>query len=246
MKDSSIVFGIWPVTEAFDSDKEFDKILIQRGLSNPQITEIKDLARKHQIPVQTVPVERLNRVTRKNHQGVIAFISPIAFFEIESLLPTIYEDGNTPLIMILDGLTDVRNFGAIVRTAECSGVNAVVIPSKGGAAVNGDALKTSAGALFNVPVAKVGSLHKTIRFLQQSGVQVVGCTEKTNDSMYEIDYTVPTAIIMGNEETGLSNESLKAADRLAKIPMVGKTGSLNVSAASAIILYETVRQRIKS
>lgn len=244
MKDNSIVFGVWPVTEAFDSDKEFDKILIQRGLTNPQITEIKQLAKDRQIPVQTVPIERLNRVTRKNHQGVIGFISPIAFHDIETLMPSIYENGDIPLIMILDGLTDVRNFGAIVRTAECSGVNAVIIPSKGGAAVNGDALKTSAGALFNVPVAKVNNIHQTIRFLQQSGVQVVGCTEKTNDSMYDVDYTMPTAIVMGNEETGLSNDVLKTADRLAKIPMMGKTGSLNVSAASAIILYETVRQRL--
>lgn len=242
---NQMVFGIRAVIEAIKSDKEIESLLVQRGLGGGTFQELRALVSERGLVYQQVPVEKLNRVTPKNHQGVIAFISPITYERIENIIPLIYERGQTPLIMVLDGITDVRNLGAIARTAECAGVHALVVPSKGSAQINPDAIKTSAGALYKLPVCRHDNLLKTLRFLQESGLQLVACTEKTNDDVYTPDYSVPTAVIMGSEEDGISNDLLRLADHLAKIPMFGEIESLNVSVSAGIVLYEAVRQRKK-
>jgi 23S rRNA (guanosine2251-2'-O)-methyltransferase len=238
------VYGIRAVMEAIESGKEIESLFIQRGLSGPLLNELKQLIKEHGISYQQVPIEKLNRITRKNHQGVIGVISPIAYQRVEDVLPIIFEKGEVPLFLILDGITDVRNLGAIARSAECSGVHALVVPSKGSAEINPDTIKTSAGALYKIQVCREDSLSKTVKFLQESGVKVVVCTEKTKDLIYDVDFTGPTAIIMGSEESGVSDDLIRVSDDLAKIPMYGEIGSLNVSVASGIVLYEAVRQRI--
>jgi 23S rRNA (guanosine2251-2'-O)-methyltransferase len=190
-----------------------------------------------------VPLEKINRLTRKNHQGVFAFISPIDFHNIEDIIPALFEEGKNPLILVLDRITDVRNFGAIARTAECAGVDTILIPEQNAAAINADAIKTSAGALHKVTVCRTWNLKLALQYLKDSGIQLIGCTEKTQDNMYKPDYTPPTAIIMGSEEDGVSPEFLKMCDARAKIPMSGKIASLNVSVATGVILYEAIRQR---
>lgn len=238
------VYGIRAVMEAIESGKEIESLFIQRGLSGHLLNELKQLIKAYNISYQQVPVEKLNRITRKNHQGVIAVISPIIYQRIEDVLPIIYEKGEVPLLLMLDGITDVRNLGAIARSAECSGVHAIIVPKKGSAEINPDTIKTSAGALYKIDVCREESLSKTIRFLQDSGVRVVVCTEKTQDLIYSVDFTAPTAIIMGSEDVGVSDDLIRISDNLAKIPMFGEIGSLNVSVASGIVLYEVVRQRI--
>ncbi|MBW4891329.1 23S rRNA (guanosine(2251)-2'-O)-methyltransferase RlmB [Mucilaginibacter sp. HMF5004] len=238
-----MVFGIRAVMEAIIAGKEIESLLIQRGLSSPLSAEFKGILAEYKIESQQVPVEKLNRVTAKNHQGVIAIISPITYYKIEDIIPMVFEKGETPLILILDGITDVRNIGAIARTAECAGVHAIVVPAKGSAQINADAIKTSAGALYNIPVCRESSLLQTAKFLQSSGLQLVCCTEKTNDLIYVPDYTAPTAIIMGSEDEGIANELIRISDHLAKIPMFGEIGSLNVSVSTGVILYEAIRQR---
>jgi 23S rRNA (guanosine2251-2'-O)-methyltransferase len=242
-ENSDIVFGIRPIIEAIKSGKEIEKILIQTGLNGELFSELNRLIKSNKIPFQFVPGEKLNRVTNKNHQGIIAFISPISFQKIENIIPEIYEQGKTPLILILDRITDIRNFGAIARTAECSGVQAIVIPSRGAAQINSDAIKTSTGALFKIPVCREDNLKYTIDFLKDSGMQIVACTEKTEHFYYDIDYKNPTAIIMGSEEDGISPEYLKKTDFKGKIPLLGEIDSLNVSVACGIMLYEAIRQR---
>lgn len=239
-----MVFGIRAIIEAIKSGKEIENLYLQRGLTGGIILELRALINDQEIGFQLVPVEKLNRLTPKNHQGAVAFISPISYDKIENIIPSIYEKGEVPLILILDGITDVRNFGAIARTAECAGVHALIVPSKGSAQINPDAIKTSAGALYKIPVCRHDSLFKTAKFLQESGLQLVACTEKTNDYLYKPDYTVPTAIIMGSEENGISTELIRIADHLAKIPMYGEIESLNVSVSAGILLYEAVRQKI--
>lgn len=243
MKNNRI-FGSRPIIEAIDSGKTIDKLMVQKGLRSDTINELLSKARNLDIPIQYVPLEKLNRLTRKNHQGVFAFLSPIDFYSIENILPGIYETGKMPLLLILDRLSDVRNFGAIARTAECCAVDAIIIPEKGSASINEDAVKTSAGALFKIPVCKVKSLKETVNFLQLSGISVVAATEKTNDLIYDVSYTQPTAIVMGSEENGVSNEILRSVDYLAKLPMLGEIGSLNVSVACGAFLYEVIRQRM--
>ena len=238
-----MVFGIRAVIEAIRSGKDIEAIYVQRGLNNNLFLELRALLKEHELSYQQVPVEKLNRITTKNHQGVIGVISPVTYQKIENIIPEIYERGETPLILILDGITDVRNLGAIARTAECAGVHAIVIPAKGSAQINPDAIKTSAGALYKIPVCRHESLLKVAKFLQESGLQLVACTEKTNDYLYKPDYTMPTVIIMGSEEDGISNELIRIAEHLAKIPMFGEISSLNVSVSAGIILYEAVRQR---
>lgn len=238
------VYGIRAVMEAIESGKEIESLFIQRGLSGHLLNELKQLLKEYNISFQQVPVEKLNRITRKNHQGVIAVISPITYQRIEDVLPTIYEKGEVPLLLILDGITDVRNLGAIARSAECSGVHAIIVPIKGSAEINPDTIKTSAGALYKIDVCREESLTKTVRFLQDSGVRVVVCTEKTQDLIYSVDFSGPTAVIMGSEDVGVSDDLIRISDNLAKIPMFGEIGSLNVSVASGIVLYEAVRQRI--
>jgi rRNA methylase, putative, group 3 len=238
------VYGIRAVIEAIDSGKEIESLFIQRGLGGALFLELKQVLSRHGISYQHVPVEKLNRMTRKNHQGVIAVISPITYQRVEDIVPVIYERGAAPLLLLLDGITDVRNLGAIARTAECAGVHALVVPKKGTAEINPDAIKTSAGALFKINVCREDSLVKTAKFLQESGIQLVACTEKTDRSLYEIDYTVPTALILGSEEQGISDELVRIADHLAKIPMAGSIASLNVSVSAGVGLYEVVRQRL--
>jgi len=239
----TLLFGTRAVIEAVKAGKEIDKLLMQSGLNNELSNELKTLIRDFNIPFQYVPAEKLNRVTGKNHQGVIAYISEITYQNIENIVPGIFEEGKVPLLLILDRITDVRNFGAIARSAECAGVNAIIIPSKGAAQVNGDAIKTSAGALHKIPVCRSENLKNTIDYLKSSGISIVSCTEKTDSYYYDLDLTLPVAIIMGSEEDGISGEYLKRSDFKAKIPLMGEIGSLNVSVASGIILYEALRQR---
>lgn len=243
MKDD-FIFGLRPVIEAIEAGKTVDKIFLQNGIQGPIIIELKQLLAKHGIRANYVPVEKLNRFTRKNHQGVVAFISDVPFHKIENILPEIFESGTTPFILILDHLTDVRNFGAICRTAECVGINAIVIPEKGAAPINSDAIKTSAGALYNVKICKEKNLAHTVDFLQQSGLLVYSATEKAQKLVYDVDYKVPLAIVMGNEERGISKEVLHHSDEKIKLPIEGKTQSLNVSVACGAILYEAVRQKL--
>src|ERR1700748_941670 len=242
-ESNQMVFGIRAVIEAIRAGKEIESLYLQRGIGGGLLNELKTLLHEYGIVAQQVPVEKLNRITPKNHQGVIAVISPIIYHKIENIIPEIFERGETPLILVLDSITDVRNMGAIARTAECAGVHAIVIPAKGSAQINADAIKTSAGALYKIPVCRHDNFMPTIRFLQESGLQLVCCTEKTKDDIYNPDYTSPTAIIMGSEEDGIRNEVIRIADHLAKIPMFGEIESLNVSVSTGVILYEAIRQR---
>lgn len=242
-ESNQMVFGIRAVMEAIESGKEIESLFVQRGLGGQLFLELKSLLKEYGIPYQQVPVEKLNRITRKNHQGVIGVISPITYQHLEHIVPDVYERGEVPLFLILDGITDVRNLGAIARSAACTGVHALIVPKKGSAEINPDAIKTSAGALFSVAVCREDNLSRTVKFLQESGVRVVVCTEKTDNTLYEGDYTTPTAFVMGSEENGVSDDILRIADDLAKIPMVGEIGSLNVSVATGVVLYEAVRQR---
>ena len=237
------IFGIRPIIEAIESGKTIDKLFIQKGLHNDLFAELWKLVRFKRINYKHVPLEKINRLSKKNHQGVFAFISPIDFHNIEDVIPALFEAGKNPLILVLDRITDVRNFGAICRTAECTGVDAVLIPEKNAAAINEDAIKTSAGALHKITLCRTWNLKLALQFMQESGVQLVGCTEKTQNNIYKPDYSIPTAIIMGSEEDGVSAEFLKMCDSKAKIPMSGKIASLNVSVATGVILYEAIRQR---
>ena len=243
IEEKNYIFGIRAIIEAVNAGKTIDKLFIQKGLHNDLFAKLWKLVRLKRINYKHVPLEKINRLTRKNHQGVFAFISPIDFHNIEDVVPNLYEQGKIPLILVLDRITDVRNFGAIARTAECAGVDAIIIPEQNAAAINADAIKTSAGALHKITVCRTWNLKLAIQFMKESGIQLVGCTEKTQDMMYKPDYTPPTAIIMGSEEDGVSPEFLKMCDARAKIPLAGKIASLNVSVATGVILYEAIRQR---
>jgi 23S rRNA (guanosine2251-2'-O)-methyltransferase len=238
-----LVYGIQPILEAFSSGKTIDKIMVQKGTDNPLIKDILTKAQSLQVPVVQVPIEKLNRMTTKNHQGVIAMASAVDFTPLHNIVPTMFEKGETPLLLMLDRITDIRNFGAIARTAECAGVHGIVIPSKEAAQVGSDSMRTSAGALHHIPVSRERNLKQTVKYLQESGLQVIGCTEKAEKSIYEVDFNTPTAIVMGSEEDGISPEVMQAVDFLAKIPMLGKVGSLNVSVATGVVLFEVQRQR---
>lgn len=237
---TELVFGVQPVIETLKSDKDIDKILVQWEFKH---TEIEVLAKERGVQVQRVPIEKLERITRKNHQGVLAFVSAVNYAQMPNVLSETFESGQVPLMLILDRVTDVRNFGAIARTAECSGVQAIVVPMNGSAQINADAMKTSSGALNYLPVCRETSLYSAIEYLQQSGVQVVVCSEKTDNRIYDVDFTLPTAIVMGSEEDGIADSIINKANHVVSIPMVGQIGSLNVSVATGVILYEAVRQR---
>ncbi|MEM9857489.1 MAG: 23S rRNA (guanosine(2251)-2'-O)-methyltransferase RlmB [Bacteroidota bacterium] len=241
-KDNAI-FGIRAILESIHSGKEIDKLFIQKQLGNPLIKELIGLAKSHGIPMASVPIEKLNRITRKNHQGAIAFVSAVQYSSLDNIISETYQKGKEPLLLLLDRVTDVRNFGAIVRSAECAGVNGIIIPSKGGAAVNSDAMKTSAGALNYVPICRSDNLKSTIHYLKSSGIKVVGCTEKTDQLIYDTDFQGPVCIIMGSEEDGISSEYLKLCDARGKIPITGNVESLNVSVSCGIILFEALRQK---
>jgi len=238
-----LIFGIRAVIEAIQAGKEIDKVLIKKGLVSDLFKELFDLIRINNVPFQYVPIEKINRISRKNHQGVLAFVSPVALQRIEDIIPTLYEDGKTPFILVLDQVTDVRNFGAIVRSAECAGVDAIVIPDKGSARINADAVKTSAGALHIVPVCRTRSLKEAITFLKDSGLKLIAATEKGNAVYTNSNLLGPIAIIMGSEDTGIDPRLLALADEQVKIPILGKIESLNVSVAAGLLAYEVVRQR---
>ncbi|MGB0428571.1 MAG: 23S rRNA (guanosine(2251)-2'-O)-methyltransferase RlmB [Flavobacteriales bacterium] len=244
-KNDFEIFGMHPILEAIDAGKTIDRILIQRGLQGDLFKTLWDKIKERNINYQLVPIQKLNRLTKKNHQGVFAFISPVEYETTADVLMRVFESGETPLFVVLDRVTDVRNFGAIARTAECAGAQALIIADKGSARINSDALKTSAGALHRISVCKETSLKNLIHFLQNSGLQVIACTEKTDKLIYEENYDLPTALILGSEEDGISDAFLEQANSSVKIPMEGKTASLNVSVAAGLILYEAVRQRLK-
>ncbi len=243
MEKSDYIFGIRAVIEAIESGKSIDKVLIRKDLGGDLARELFAKIKEYGVLTQRVPAERLNRITMKNHQGVVAIVSPVTYHRLENLLPSLYEEGANPFMIVLDGLTDTRNFGAIGRTADCSGVDGIVIPERNSVSVTSDAVKTSAGALFYVPVCRERDLVSAVRMLRDSGVKVVGATEKGAQDYSEIDYTVPVAIVMGSEDTGISDEVLRLCDELAAIPMLGNIGSLNVSVAAGVMMYEAVRQR---
>ena len=238
-----MIFGIRAVIEAVEAGKDIDKVLVKRELSGELFMELQEQLRRYEIPMQKVPVERIDRITRKNHQGVIAFTSAVTYQKLENIVPLLYEEGKTPFILVLDGLTDVRNFGAIARTCEVAGVDAIVIPARGSVSVNADAIKTSAGALHSIPICRENSLKEAIVFLKNSGVKVVAATEKAASFYTETDLSVPVAIVMGSEDTGVAPEHLRICDELVRIPQSGTIQSLNVSVAAGVLIYEVVRQR---
>ena len=241
--EKEMVFGIRAIIEAIDAGKTIDKILLRRDMTSTIGKELLKKLMGTTTPVQKVPVEKLNQYTDKNHQGAIAFLSPIEFYDVETLVPTLFEQGKTPLLMVLDGVTDVRNFGAIARTCACAGADALIIGAHGSVAINGDAVKTSAGALYHLPVCKVDNLQHTLQFLRDSGFHVVAATEHATCDYTEVDMTAPTAIVMGSEEKGIYEGNLRICSHQVRIPMSGVIESLNVSVAAGIMLYEAVRQR---
>ncbi|MBO5932418.1 MAG: 23S rRNA (guanosine(2251)-2'-O)-methyltransferase RlmB [Bacteroidaceae bacterium] len=238
-----MIFGIRAVIEAIEAGKEIDKLLIKKDLQGDLSRELFNILKGRHIPVQRVPVEKLNRITRKNHQGVIAYTTQITYQHIEDLVPTLFEEGKNPFFVLLDGVTDVRNFGAIARTAECAGVDAIIIPSKNSVSVNADAIKTSAGALHTIPVCREDNLTKSIKYLKNCGIHIAGATEKGNRSYTKGTYDGPVCLIMGAEDRGIPQEHLALCDEWVKIPILGHIGSLNVSVAAGVLIYEIVKQR---
>ncbi len=243
MEDNKYIFGMRAVIEAIEAGKEIDKILVKKDLSSDLAEELFKAARENRVVIQKVPVEKINRVTRKNHQGVLAFLSAVTYHKLEHLVPQLYESGKVPFVVVLDGLTDVRNFGAIARTCDCAGVDAIVIPERNSVSVGADAVKTSAGALHYLPVCREHSLVWAVKFLKDSGYKVYGASEKATQSYIAPDYTTPVAIVLGSEEKGISDEVLRLCDGLVAIPEYGHINSLNVSVAAGIMVYEVVRQR---
>jgi 23S rRNA (guanosine2251-2'-O)-methyltransferase len=242
-KKENYIFGIRAVLEAAQAGKDLDKVLVRRGGGSDLLKKLLGVLSKMEIPVQQVPVEKLNRITGKNHQGVIAYLSKVSYVDITTLLPSIFEKGEDPLILLLDGVSDVRNFGAIARSAECAGVHAIVIPASGSAAINADAVKTSAGALHRIPVCRHRDLLTVMRFLKESGLRMFAATEKATDSMYATEMTGPAGLVLGSEDTGISAQLLRIADSWVSIPMKGSIASLNVSVAAGVLLFEILRQR---
>ncbi len=237
------IFGIYPIKEALASNIIFDKVFIQKGIDSDKIEGLKKELENKNVTINIVPFEKLDRLTRGNHQGIVALTSPVAFHSLESMVEKALASEKVPLFLILDQITDVRNFGAILRTAECTGVDAVIIQKSGGAPVTGDTVKTSAGAIFNIPICKVDHIKDAIFYLQGSGIITVAATEKTPDTIYSLDLTVPLALIMGSEGKGVSNSVLALVDKKASLPVLGEINSLNVSVACGAFLYESVRQR---
>ncbi|NJO89058.1 MAG: 23S rRNA (guanosine(2251)-2'-O)-methyltransferase RlmB [Chloroflexia bacterium] len=242
-KDKNLIFGIRAIIEAINAGKDIEKIMIQRGLNSTLMRELHLKIKDQGIPSQNWPVERFKKWANKNHQGAIAILSEISYQNIETILPGIYESGADPFILLLDQVSDVRNFGAIARTAECAGVHAIVIPEKGSAAINADAIKASAGALLKIPVCRTKNLIDTVKLLKDNGLKVAAATEKSTDNYNSVDYNYPLAVIMGAEDAGVSAQLLKIADYLIGIPLKGTIESLNVSVATGIILFEAVKQK---
>ena len=243
MEKENLIFGIRAIIEAINAGKEVDKVFIQKDAQGDLMHDLMKTMKKNNINFSYVPAEKLNRLTSNNHQGAVATIAPISFISLETLVEGVIESGKKPLFLILDQLSDARNFGAIIRTAECTGVDGIIIQKQGSAPVNGDTVKTSAGAVFNVPICKVDHIKDAVFYLQGSGIKTVAATEKTDQNIYDIDFSEPVAIIMGSEDRGVNPSVLKIVDEKAKLPMFGSIGSLNVSVACGAFLYETIRQR---
>ncbi|MDR0953865.1 MAG: 23S rRNA (guanosine(2251)-2'-O)-methyltransferase RlmB [Rikenellaceae bacterium] len=244
--NESLIYGIRPVIEAIEAGKQIDKIYVKRGSDAPLIRQLRDVAKQHRVQVQEVPVEKLNRLTKNaNHQGAVAVAAAIEYADIAEVVDAVERRGEVPLIVVFDGVTDVRNFGGIARSAECAGVHALIVPIKNSAPVNADAIKSSAGALNLIPVCRVGSIRNTLRYLQERGIQIAAASEKGDKMLYQANLKKPTALVMGSEDTGISREILKMCDTTLAIPLVGSIESLNVGAAAAVLLFEAVRQRMK-
>lgn len=244
MEKETKIYGLRAVMEALNAGESIDKVFLQKGLRGDLFQQLEKTLKQEGLHVSYVPVEKLNRLTKQNHQGVVAQISPIEFHELDNLVLQVIESGKTPLFLLLDQITDVRNFGAIIRTAECTGVDGIIIQKKGGAPVTGDTIKTSAGAVFKVPIAKVDHIKDAMFHLQASGIKVIAATEKTNNTIYDVSFNEPCAIIMGSEGKGINPSILKLVDEKAKLPLLGEIESLNVSVACGAFLYEVVRQRL--
>ncbi|WP_405562656.1 23S rRNA (guanosine(2251)-2'-O)-methyltransferase RlmB [Polaribacter sp. Asnod6-C07] len=244
--ETTNIFGIRAIIEAIESGSTINKVYLQKGLRGNLFYELDKLIKQNKIATSTVPVEKLNRLSKNsNHQGAVAQISPVEFYDLEKLIESTLEKGDTPLFLLLDQLSDVRNFGAIIRTAECTGVNGIIIQKNGSAPVNAETIKTSAGAAFKIPICKVDHIKDAIFLLQASEIKTVAATEKTEDSIFDIDFKQPIAIIMGSEHRGVNPSILKMVDYKAKLPLLGEIASLNVSVACGAFLYETVRQRLQ-
>lgn len=245
MEKDELIYGLRPVIEALEAEREIEKVLIQNGLKSELLPVLRQRLASVGVPYQFVPSEKLNRVCRANHQGVIAYISPVRYATTANVVQSVFDRGEIPLLLILDRITDVRNIGAIARSAECFGVHALIVPMQGAARIGSDAMKTSAGALNRIPVCREASLIKAIEYLRESGLQIAACTEKGGTEYHLADFTLPTAIIFGSEEDGIGQGLLKASDVAVKIRTTGHTLSLNVSVAAGILLAETSRQRTK-
>lgn len=244
MEKENQIFGIRAIIEAINAKKEIDKVFIQKDANSDLMNELMKTMKKNNINFSYVPVEKLNKLTHNNHQGAVATIAPISFHTLENLVESLLEKEKKPLLLILDQLSDARNFGAIIRTAECTGVDGIIIQKQGSAPVNGDTVKTSAGAVFNIPICKVDHIKDAVFYLQGSGIKTVAATEKTDNNIYDINFNEPVAIIMGSEDRGVNPSVLKIIDEKAKLPMFGTIESLNVSVACGAFLYEAVRQRL--
>lgn len=243
MEKTDMIYGTRAVIEAIAAGKEIEKVMIQSGLTNDLVKELIATAKNNRVPFTFVPQEKLKRLSAKNHQGVICILSAVSYSSVENIVHKAYEEGRDPFLLLLDRVTDVRNFGAIARTAECAGVDAIVIEEKGNSPITSDAMKTSAGALNHLPVCREKDLRKTLQFLRDSGIRIIACTEKTKKDLYEVPLSGPIALILGSEEDGISDVLLRDADELARIPMKGKIGSLNVSVAAGVSIYEVIRQQ---
>lgn len=244
MTPDDYIYGIRAVIEAIEADKQIEKVFIAKDLHSPLVTELINLAHERRVIVQRVPMEKINRITRRNHQGVVAIVSAVTYHRLDHLVPELYEAGVLPFIVLLDGITDVRNFGAIARTCECAGVDAIVIPSRGSVTVGGDAIKTSAGALHHIPVCRCQTISWAARYLKENGYNVFAVSEKADINYTEGDYTGPVALVMGAEDIGISEEAMRECTSKVAIPMFGNIGSLNVSVAAGVMIYEVVRQRL--
>lgn len=238
------IFGLHAIIEAIEAGKTIDKLLLKKDLSGDLAHTLINLARERDITIQLVPIEKLNRITRKNHQGAIAMLAAVTYYKVDQVLPAVFDEGMNPFFVILDGVTDVRNFGAIARTCDCAGVSAIVIPEKGSVSVNGDAIKTSAGALNYLPVCREHSLKEAITYLRQSGCRIIGTSDKNSVNYTSENYTGPVALVLGSEGKGISPEVMRQCDAFVKIPEFGNINSLNVSVAGGIMMYEVVRQRL--
>ncbi len=243
VKENKMIFGMHSIIEAIEAGKDIEKIYLKRDFGGDLAKLLFSKIKTHNIPSQKVPVEKLNAFTEKNHQGAVAFLSEIPYQDITAIIPKLYEEGKTPFVVALDGITDVRNIGAIARTCECAGVDAILVPTYRSAAINADAIKTSAGALYHIPICRADNFVGTINFLKDSGLQVIALSEKANKLYTQQDYSSPIVLVMGAEDIGISQEILGLADSKVRIPINGEIESLNVSVANAIVVYEAIKGR---